>query len=123
MWITAMLLIWAANAFFPTHFVLGSLTMSVTYGIIFSGLVWTVLVWFTEPVLRLFKIKPGKGMSMMMAYLAANVVALWLISRLGPVIGFGISGILWVFGLAFVANFVQYIVWIILAKLKLAEGM
>ena len=95
--------------------------MSRTGGIVFAALAWTVLIWFTQPVLKKLKLNLDKGMAMMIAYLLANFVSLWLVTRLGPAIGFGVSGIMWVFALAFVANFIQYLVWVLLTKLKLAE--
>jgi len=121
MWLVNILLICAANKYWPNNFVLGSLTMSRTGGIVFAALAWTVLIWFTQPVLKKLKLNLDKGMAMMIAYLLANFVSLWLVTRLGPAIGFGVSGIMWVFALAFVANFIQYLVWVLLTKLKLAE--
>jgi len=120
-WLTNIALIRLANSLWPNNFVLGSLTMSAFTGTIFTALAWTTLIWFTEPILKRFRLNLGKGMQIMLVYLAANFVSLWLISRLGPAIGFGISGIVWVFSLAFVANIVQYGVWLLLTKFKLAE--
>ena len=121
MWVVNAVLIWLANMLYPANFVLGSLTMSAWSGIIAAALLWTALIWFTEPLAAKFKVKLKKGMPMMIAYLVSNFVSLWLLSRLGPAIGFGVSSWVYVLSLAFVANIAQFISWVVLAKYKLAE--
>lgn len=86
-----------------------------------TAFVWTTLIWFTQALLAKLGVKLGKGMGMMIIYLISNFVSLWLISRLGPAIGFGSIGFMWTFGLAFVASFVQFLGWVVMAKFKLAE--
>src|SRR5258708_5126636 len=121
MYLVNVVLIWLANMLFPTNFVLGSANNSTWGAILIVALVWDVLLWFTQPLLNKFKVKVGKGMQMAGVYLAANFIVLWVLGRLGPVFGFGVSSFVWVLGLALVANFVQYGVWMLLSKLKLAE--
>jgi hypothetical protein len=120
MYLVNVLLIWGANMLFPANFVLGSANNSTWGAILVVALLWDVLVWFTQPLLRKFKVELKKPMSIAAAYLVANFLVLWVLARLGPVFGFGVSSFVWVFALALVANLVQYAVWTVLAKLKLA---
>lgn len=121
MWFVDAVLIWLANMWFPVNFVLGSMKVSAWMGIIMSSFLWTLLIWFTQPLANKFKIKLSGSLHMAIAYFVANFVVLWLVARLGPVIGFGVSGWTYVLGLAFVANLVQYGTWVLLAKFKLAK--
>lgn len=121
MYLVNVALIWGANSLYPENYVLGSYTMSYWGSILSSALVWTILICFTEPVLKKLKVNLGKGIGMMVTYLAANFASLWLIGRLGPAIGLGFTSYIWVLGLAVVANVAQYVTWGILTKLKLAK--
>ena len=121
MWLVNAVLLWLANMLFPANYVLGSMTMSVWSGTIVTALLWTVLIWLTQPLANKLKIKLKGAMQMMLAYLVSNFVVLWLLSRFGPAIGFGVSGWMWVLALAIVANIVQYLNWMVLAKYKLAK--
>ncbi|HKB88643.1 MAG TPA: hypothetical protein VKC53_03250 [Patescibacteria group bacterium] len=121
MWLVNMVLLVLANMYWPRNFVLGSMTVSKWTAVVGVALLWNAALWATQPVADKLKVKLNSPMKMMLAYLAANFVALWVLARLGPGVGFGVSSSVLVFGLAFVANFVQYLVWALLAKLKLAE--
>lgn len=121
---TAMFLVdaailWFANQYMPGNYVLMTFFGSWWLALGTSAFLWTLIVWFTVPVADMLKIKLKKGMGMMVAYLVANFIAIWGVARVG--LGFGVKSFVWVFALAFVANFVQFAVWMLLAKLKLAD--
>jgi len=121
MYLVDGLLIWLANTLFPKDFVLGSASNSTWGAILLVGFLWTLLILLIQPIFNKFKVNLTKGMQMFGVYLAANFVILWVIARLGPVFGFGVSNFVWVFGLAFTANIIQVGVWMLLSKFKLAK--
>lgn len=114
-----VLLLWFANLYWPNYYVLLPFISSWWLALIVSALVWTAVIWFTQPVAVMLKIKLKKGLGLMVAYLIANFIALWGIARIG--LGFGVKSFVWVFALAFVANIAQFLIWLVLTKFKLAE--
>lgn len=121
MYLVNGLLIWLANTLYPNNFVLGSASNSTWGAILLVGFLWTLLILLIQPILNKFKVNLAKGVQMFGVYLAANFVILWVIARLGPVFGFGVSNFVWVFGLAITANVIQVGVWMLLSKFKLAK--
>jgi len=77
----------------------------------FVGFIWNVVLWNIEPTFKDMEIKLKGMMPMMLSYLAINFATIWILARLAVITGFGVSSFVYVFGLAFVANFVQYQVW------------
>lgn len=112
-------MLWLANNYLPKNYVLLSFMGSWWLALITSAFLWTLIIWFTQPVADLLKFKLKKGIEIVIAYLLANFVALWGIARIG--LGFGIKSSVWVLALAIFANIVQIFTWVLLAKLKLVK--
>ncbi|MCX6705477.1 MAG: hypothetical protein NT162_04055 [Candidatus Woesebacteria bacterium] len=117
--IANLTVLWLANHYMPQNYVLLSFMGSWWLALIASAFVWTIIVWFTQPVADLLKFKLKKGIGLVMAYLLANFVAIWGIARVG--LGFGVKSSLWVLALAILANIVLFLIWKLLAKFKIAE--
>lgn len=108
-WILDSLLLYLATVIYPAAFTLGTFRLSVLWAAVVAGFVWTALVWFSEPIVTIVKLKVPDKMKMFF-YLFANFVALWLVARISAYSGFGVASFVWVFVLALIANFVQYLV-------------
>ena len=108
-WALDSLLLYVATLVYPTVYTLGTFRLSTLWAAIVAGFIWTVLVWFSEPIVAIVKLKVPKSMTMAF-YLFANFVALWLTARIAPYSGFGVASFVWVFLLALIANFAQWLV-------------
>ena len=108
-WVLDSLLLYLATLAYPTVYVLGNFRLSVLWAAIVAGFIWTVLVWFSEPIVAIVKLKVPDKMQMVF-YLFANFVALWLVARISPYSGFGVASFVWAFVLALLANFAQWLV-------------
>lgn len=108
-WILDSLLLYLATVVYPAAYTLGTYRLSTLWAAIVAGFIWTVLVWFSEPIVSIVKLKVPDKMKLFF-YLFTNFVALWLVARLAPYSGFGVASFVWAFVLALVANFVQYLV-------------
>lgn len=108
-WVLDSLLLYLASVVFPTAYALGTFKLSILWAAIVAGFIWTVLVWFSEPIVSIIKLKVSDKMKMFF-YLLVNFVALWLVARIAPYSGFGVASFVWAFLLALVANFAQYLV-------------
>lgn len=120
MWGVNIVLLLLANMIFPMNFVLGTWRAGILTSAFAAALLWTIIVYLTQPALDAVGVKVGKGMMMMLVYLVSNFVALWLTARMAPLTGFGTGSFIWVLGLAVVANFVQWIAWMVMFKAKIA---
>ena len=108
-WVLDSLLLYLATVVYPAAYTLGTYRLSTLWAAIVAGFIWTALVWFSEPIVAMVKIKVSDKMKMFF-YLFANFVALWLVARIAPYSGFGVASFVWVFLLALVANFAQYLI-------------
>ena len=108
-WVLDSLLLYLATVVYPAAYTLGTFRLSTLWAAIVAGFIWTALVWFSEPIVSIVKLKVTDKMKMVF-YLFANFVSLWLVARIAFFSGFGVASFVWVFVLALVANFVQYFV-------------
>lgn len=111
LWIVNIALLYLANKLFPLYYTLGNNLFTPMQAAVFSGLIWNWVLWNAGSELKKFELDTKSAMGMMLEYLAINFVTVWLIARFAYMTGFGVASFLYVFGLAFVANFVQYKVW------------
>lgn len=116
-WIIDSVLLYLAAVLFPQYFTIGNWRFSPVMAVIFSGLIWTGLVWFSEPLFRKAGKKLEKDYQMAIFYFIANFAALWVTARLAPFFGFGTTRFIWILGLAFVANLIQFAAWKIVKSL------
>ena len=110
-WLVDTILLYLFYLLFPAFFVLGNTNLSPIMGAILSGIIWTAIVWISEPLLSLFNLKLKGSLQQMSFYLLVNFVALWFTARLASTFGFGVYNFIWVLLLSFVANYCQYIAW------------
>lgn len=110
-WVTNTLMLFLAAMLLPTHFTLGNNLFSALQAALFVGFVWDAVLWKGESWFADLEMQSKNPMVMMVQYLAVNFATLWVLARLAVVTGFGVSSFVYIFGLAFVANFVQYQIW------------
>lgn len=108
-WALDSLLLYLATLVYPAAYTLGTFRLSTFWAAIVAGFIWTSLVWFSEPLVLIVKLKVSDKMKMAF-YLLANFVALWLVARIAPYSGFGVVSFVWAFVLALVANLTQYLI-------------
>lgn len=109
-WLVNTLIIWVASMLYPTNLVLGTANYSVLVAAILSGFLVTLLCKIAKVLL----VKVGnfrlKGRILMfVVYWVINAVSIWLIARLSPFTGLGISSFQWAFILGFALNFFQWV--------------
>lgn len=110
-WALDVVLLFLATSLLPNNYVLGTFRMSKFSSALFAGFVWTLIVWFSEPLTKKLKLKLEGQTKQMLFYLASNFIALWVVGHLAFFTGFGVTSFIWVFVLAFFANFFQYMLW------------
>lgn len=79
--------------------------------VIISGLIWTVIVWLSQPLVKKFGNKLKAEYQTAGLYFIVNFVALWITARLAPFAGFGTTRFVWIAILAFIANLIQFAAW------------
>jgi len=107
LWATNTILLHVSNMVYPTSFVLGNATYSVTAAALRAGAVWTLLYVLAGPAKKALKFKLPDN-SKAIYFLAINFAALWITTRFALIIGFGVISFWWLLGLAFVANIFQF---------------
>lgn len=110
-WALDTFLLYISTLVLPNNYVLGTYRMSTFSSALFAGFVWTLIVWFSEPISKKLKLKLEGQTKQMLFYLASNFIALWVTAHLAFFTGFGVTSFIWVFVLVFFANFFQYMVW------------
>lgn len=118
LWLVNVVLLYAATILFPENYTLGNSIFSDWQAAVFSGFVWNYAIWNLVPMLKEYDLKFEGKNALMLVYLAANFVTLWLIARFSFMTGYGIGSWMYVLGLAVVANFVQFFAWQATAKKK-----
>ncbi len=111
-------MLYLAAMLLPTHFTLGNNLFTALQSALFVGFLWDTILWKGESWFADLEMQSKSPMVMMLQYLAVNFAALWVFARLAVITGFGASSFVYVFGLAFVANFVQYQIWQMADKSK-----
>jgi len=96
--------------------VLGNAKLTLINAAILAGLIWTVIIWYGMPLAKSIGIKESDKIKMPIFYLILNFFALWIVARFSAFLGFGVISYIWVFILAFIANFIQWGGWTISEK-------
>jgi uncharacterized membrane protein YvlD (DUF360 family) len=121
-WVINSLLIYAANLAYPANFVLGSFMVSYVGAIVLAGFLLTLFCRISGPlVLKVGLSKPRGRYLMFLFYWGVNFVGIWLIARVAPYTGFGISAFYWALYLGFATNLLQWIVRQPLKVLRVVE--
>ncbi len=110
-WLANTAMLYLANVLLPAHFTLGNNLFSTMQATVFTAFIWNVVIWNGESWFKDLELQSKSPMVMMLQYLGLNFATLWLLARLAVLTGFGVSSFLYVLGLAFIANAVQYQIW------------
>ncbi|MDP3994461.1 MAG: hypothetical protein Q8P91_01355 [bacterium] len=99
-WLVGSFLLYFATLTYPDNFVLGSARHSVLSAAVFSGLVWTLIIFSANPILKSLKLKLGKGCAKFVFGYFVSFAGLWIVARLAPYTGFGVTRFTWLMGLS-----------------------
>jgi O-antigen/teichoic acid export membrane protein len=110
-WIANFLLLYLATSLLPGNYVFGNSIFTPVRAMLFTSFIWNIAIWKAESIFKEMELDFKDNMSMMLEYLVLNFATLWLTSRFSFIFGFGVGSYLYVLALAFVANLVQYFVW------------
>lgn len=109
-WLVNSLVIWVANALYPGNVVLGTASTSLIAAVIISGFLVTLLCKIVKILfVKLVHLKKTSRLIMFVFYWLVNAAVIWLIARLAPFTGLGISSFYWAIVLGFVLNFFQWV--------------
>lgn len=120
LFVANVVVLYLANMFFPELVVLGTISLTMLWGILLSMGVLTLIDVFAIPFVHVYENKRGKmfnSMEWMVAYFLINLGGIWLIARFPDQFGFGIKSWLVAVVLAVVMDFFQGMVMMQLAKL------
>ena len=110
-WVVNSAILYLANMFLPNSIKVGNSIFTPYQAIVFSGFIWSFILWYTELVLKDMEVPTKETMTMMLSYLAVNFATVWFIARFAFITGIGVASFLYVGGIAIVANFIQYLTW------------
>ena len=110
-WALNTILLFLANSLSAANFVLGNARFSPIWAALVAGLVWTVLVWIAQPLVKKVGVDPKGAIGMLVFGWVSNFAAIWLTARMAPLTGLGISSFVWAILLALVADLAQFLLW------------
>jgi len=110
-WLINSLLLYLANMLMPRSVAIGNSIFFKYQAIVFSGFVWSLIIWFTPVFAKELEIAMKDKTTMMLTYLAVNFATLWFIARFSFFTGVGLANYWIVLIIAVAANFVQYMTW------------
>ena len=109
-WFVNSLAFYLANLFYPQNMVLGNANFSALTAAFVSGFLLTLLLRIAKPFIVKFGVTKMQGrFAMFFFYFLANSFAIWILAKMAPVSGFGISKFYWAFELGFVVSLVQWL--------------
>ncbi len=126
LWVLNSLVFLVFKQIFGANVVLGNNRVAATMAVVFSGLLLTLATYAVEPLVQKSGQKVKDKRLMVIFYLVANVLGIWIIKRLERLTGVGISSTMYVVIIGVVATFAQwgvvkYIVPMLTGK-KIAKG-
>ncbi len=101
--------IFFANQFFPSNYVLGNAVAIPVYSAIFAGFLLTVFDKGMNPAIKSLIVKDRGRYVMFGIHWLVNFVGLWIIARIPFFSGFGVSAFYYAIGLAFVTSTAQWL--------------
>lgn len=102
----------------PGGVVLGNQHILSFWASVFAGFILAAIDSLVEPTLEITHVKPRGGYRWVVTFLAANSIALWIITRFALVIGVGIAAFWWAVVLGIVVTLGQWTVWAYLTPSK-----
>ncbi len=112
LWLINAILLYFFNMILPAYYTLGNSIFKPYQAVVITSFVWSYLLWSVEPALKRFEIELKGNTNMAIGYLIINFAIVWLIARYSLLTGIGIASYVYVFFLALIANFLQYLVWL-----------
>jgi len=109
-WAIGIVLIFFANLALPSNYVLGTYKINSFWAMIFSGFLWVLFLSTLYKILEIshFEVKPS--FLKIFVKIIFNFIVLWVIARIAPCSGFGISSYIFVGYLALVGSASQLII-------------
>jgi hypothetical protein len=117
-WVINALLLYLSEMVFPTRYTLGNSFLEPYQAVVITSFFWNFLLWNARPFLKTLDIDFDCKTNMAVGCLLINFAIVWMIARYSVLTGVGISSSLYVFILAFVANFAQYFAYLQFKKEK-----
>ncbi len=117
-WLIDSAILYLASLLLPRSVTIGNSIFVKYQSIVFSGFIWSFIVWYAEPAFKDMEIDLRDTTMMMLVYLLLNFATVWFIARFSFMTGIGIASFLYVALLAVVGNLVQYIAWRSMDKSK-----
>lgn len=99
-WAVGSFLLYFATLAYPYNFVLGSAKHTVLSATVFSGFLWTLIIFSAEPIANKLKIKITKSWIKFIFGYLVSFAGLWIVARLAPYTGFGVTKFTWLMGLS-----------------------
>ena len=97
-WTVNALILALANSFFPADFIFGNAYLNLPAAVIFSGFLLTVILWLAKGLAKTLSLTK-KGRYFMFAYYWGSAsFGVWLVARVAPVSGFGLTRFTWALG-------------------------
>lgn len=117
-WLINSALIYLANLFMPRSVAIGNSIFVKYQSVVFSGFVWSFIVWYTEVIMKDLEVSMKETTPMMFTYLAVNFATVWFMARFSFITGIGIANFWVVLLIAVAANLIQYAAWQYMDKKK-----
>lgn len=108
-WIVNSIILGLANAFFPTNFVLGNAYLAIPVAVIFSGFLLTTLLFLAKGLARGGNLVKRERIFMFLFYWGSAAFGVWLVARIAPISGFGISRFTWAIAAGFVVSLANWL--------------
>ena len=99
-WLVGSFLLYFATLAYPDNFVLGSAKHSVLSAAVFSGFLWTLIIFIANPVAKRLKLKLDKCCVKFAFGYLVSFAGLWIVARLAPYTGFGVTKFTWLMTLS-----------------------
>lgn len=110
-WLINSAILFFANLLLGQSVTIGNNIFAKYQAIVFSGFVWSFIVWQIEAVAKDMEVSMKDTTTMMLSYLFVNFATVWFIARFSFITGVGIANFWIVLLMAVAANLVQYLAW------------
>jgi uncharacterized membrane protein YvlD (DUF360 family) len=110
-WLVNSVTIYLFSFLFSGQIVLGNYKFTSIEAAIYAGFWITVFLWAMWDFVYARGVKMSSELSNIIFFWAINTVALWIVSRLSHILGFGMASFLWAFILGIIITLTQRLVW------------
>lgn len=107
LWAVNSGVIYLSNLLLPDAVEVGNSIFKAYQAIVFSGFIWSMAIWYLEPIVKDLEIPLKEGTARMLFYLAANFASVWFIARFSFITGVGIASFWYAALIAALANLAQ----------------